>query len=263
MTVLLALAVGFLAVRFVASIAPDMLRAPALRRRNHRGHDLPTAGGLLAVVAVVLVEALRLVVGAFGIGSRPDESGPRAVVVVAVAGFALLGLVDDVLGKGEHGGVRGHVSRAWQAHRLTTGLVKLLGGGALAIVLVAPRDADSGARLVADAVLVALAANLANLFDRAPGRMLKVSTSAAIPLLVMAVAASRGSDARAAGVALAVVVGAFVGLARDDLPERALSRCSRCVATRGAALLSTRATRGAVRPTGRRPAGPGRDRSPH
>lgn len=219
MSVALAIVVGFLAARFVAGAARDTLHAPALRRHNHRGVELPTAGGLLAVVAVVVIEALRLIVGAFGVGARPDESAPRAVILFAVVGFGLLGLVDDLLGEGEHGGVRGHVVRAWRSRRFTTGVVKLLGGGALAVVLVAPRDAHSGVRLLVDASVVALAANLANLLDRAPGRTVKASTAAAIPLLVVAVAAGRASDVRSAGIALAVVVGAFAGLARDDLHE--------------------------------------------
>jgi hypothetical protein len=65
----------------------------------------------------------------------------------------------------------------------------------------------------ANAALVALAANLANLFDRAPGRTIKTGVLVWIPL---ALVAGTGS----VGVAVAPVVGAFVGLLGDDLRER-------------------------------------------
>ena len=62
-------------------------------------------------------------------------------------------------------------------------------------------------------LLVALAANLANLFDRAPGRTIKVGLLAWIPIALIA----RGDSV---GVAIAPVVGAFAGLLGDDLHER-------------------------------------------
>jgi hypothetical protein len=66
---------------------------------------------------------------------------------------------------------------------------------------------------VVDAALVALAANLGNLFDRAPGRTTKVAILAA---LVLAVAT--GFDEGLVGVA--VVVGAALALLGADLGER-------------------------------------------
>jgi hypothetical protein len=73
------------------------------------------------------------------------------------------------------------------------------------------RDPDR--ELVVDALLVALAANLANLFDRAPGRTTKV---ALLALAVLAVAV--GFDEELVGVA--VVVGAAAALLGADLGER-------------------------------------------
>jgi UDP-N-acetylmuramyl pentapeptide phosphotransferase/UDP-N-acetylglucosamine-1-phosphate transferase len=215
----LAFVVGLLAVRLVAASARELLAAPALQRRNYRDHALPTAGGILAILAVIIVEALRLVLGAFGVGARPDAAGARGLVLFAVVGFALLGLLDDTLGVDEHGGFRGHLVTSWRLRRPTTALVKVVAGGAFAVVLVAARDAHSGWQLLADAALVALAANLANLFDRAPGRTLKVGVVAAVPLFVVALAADHNGYAHSAGVALAVVIGAFLGLLGDDLRE--------------------------------------------
>jgi UDP-N-acetylmuramyl pentapeptide phosphotransferase/UDP-N-acetylglucosamine-1-phosphate transferase len=69
--------------------------------------------------------------------------------------------------------------------------------------------------VVVDGALVALAANMGNLFDRAPGRTLKVGFLASIPLLLLAGTA-------APGVALGVVVGAALGLLPPDLRERSM-----------------------------------------
>jgi UDP-N-acetylmuramyl pentapeptide phosphotransferase/UDP-N-acetylglucosamine-1-phosphate transferase len=91
--------------------------------------------------------------------------------------------------------------------------VKLVGGATLAVVVVAPLARPSLGRLLADAALVALCANLANLFDRAPGRLLKVSTVAFVAVVV-------ASDQREELEGTALVVGGGLGLAVDDLRER-------------------------------------------
>ncbi|MDP9387991.1 MAG: hypothetical protein M3Q48_08675, partial [Actinomycetota bacterium] len=71
------------------------------------------------------------------------------------------------------------------------------------------------ARLVGDAALVALAANLGNLFDRRPGRTTKVALVAFIVLVAATAAAPELG-------AVAVVVGAGAALLPDDLGERVM-----------------------------------------
>jgi len=213
MTVMLGVVVGILAVRFVLMSGHDMLRASVLQRENYRGHRLPTAAGIFAVLAVLIVEAGRSALGAFGLGDEPGLDGVRPLVMFACVCFGLLGFVEDLLGTEEDRGFRGHV-RALTRGKLTTGLLKILGGAAIALVLVGSAgDLVSGKRLVADAVLIALAANLLNLFDRAPGRAIKVALIAWIPLALVA-----GTDP--IGVAIAPVIGAFIGLLGDDLREK-------------------------------------------
>jgi UDP-N-acetylmuramyl pentapeptide phosphotransferase/UDP-N-acetylglucosamine-1-phosphate transferase len=100
--------------------------------------------------------------------------------------------------------------------RLTTGGAKLVGGVALAAAVVAAASPDSSSslgRLAADAALVALAANLGNLFDRAPGRATKVG------LVAFAVLAVGAREAMAVAP-IAVVVAAAGALLLDDLHER-------------------------------------------
>lgn len=207
----LAFAVGLLATRLLRITGDEPLRSPVLARDNYRGVSLPTAGGLFIVLALLFVEAGRAVVGAIGIGNEPGLDVPRSVVLFAVLGFGLLGFLDDVLGGDDARGFRGHLREAMRG-RLTTGFVKLAGGGALAVVLVASPGFVSGRRLVIDAVLIALSANLGNLFDRRPGRVTKVGLAAYVPLALVL-------GGGPVGVALAPVMGGALGLLGDDLRE--------------------------------------------
>lgn len=186
--------------------------ADVFDRENYRGRHLPTAVGVL--VALVAVAADAAVAVAVAAGAEPDRAavaGLRLATVTAL-GFALLGLLDDLGGAGESGGFRGHL-RSLASGRLTTGAMKLFGGAAVGVVVVSVREPDSVGRVLADGALVALAANLGNLFDRAPGRTTKLALVSLVAL-VLAV----GAEPAVAGVAL--VVGAGAGLLPADLAER-------------------------------------------
>ena len=200
MIVVLGLLAGALAVVFLRVGAPDLLASPTLERENYRGHRLPTAAGILIVLAVLVVEAGRAVLGGLGLGDEAGLTVDRSLVLFAVFAFGLLGFVDDVLGDGSARGFSGHVGAL--AHgRITTGFLKLFGGAAVAVVLVATPGFASGRRLLVDAVLIALAANLGNLLDRAPGRTLKFGLVAYVPLALVL-------GTGAAGVAIAPAMGA-------------------------------------------------------
>jgi UDP-GlcNAc:undecaprenyl-phosphate/decaprenyl-phosphate GlcNAc-1-phosphate transferase len=211
MTVVLGLVVGALTVQLLRVGASGMMRSPALQRANYRGEVIPTAGGVLIVLSVIVIEAGRAGLGALGVGESTDLSIERSEVLFAVVAFGLLGLIDDLLGDGDRRGFKGHV-RALFHGEITTGFLKLFGGAAVAIILVATPGFAHGRRILVDAVLIALAANLGNLLDRAPGRTLKFAAVAYVPLAVVV------GDA-AAGVAIAPAMGAAFGLLPDDLRE--------------------------------------------
>jgi UDP-GlcNAc:undecaprenyl-phosphate GlcNAc-1-phosphate transferase len=182
--------------------------APLFARTNHRGVAVPVGAGIiLALTALVLAAAER---GLVGLGVEQDELVGDTMLLVAL-GFGLLGLIDDLAAAGDDRGFAGHLG-ALRRGRLTTGGLKLLGGGAVAVLATGPLDADEPARLIVDALLVALAANLGNLFDRAPGRTIKVGALAGGALLLT------HTDPSPEG--LAVILGAALGLAWFDLGER-------------------------------------------
>jgi UDP-N-acetylmuramyl pentapeptide phosphotransferase/UDP-N-acetylglucosamine-1-phosphate transferase len=210
-----AVVVAFLAGAVLAYLGWRLLAeafaAEVFTRENFRQRRLPTAVGV--VTALVAVAGAAVVAVAENAGWDPPGgfvAGLQAVVPVAV-GFALLGLLDDLGGVGQSGGFKSHLAAL--AHgRLTTGGAKLFFGAALGIIAAAPLADDSLTRLFLDGALIALAANLANLFDRRPGRVVKVSLLAGL-LLVLGV----GLEPELGGVAL--VLGAGVGLLWPDLRE--------------------------------------------
>ena len=203
---------GVLAALLLERASAPVLSSPALRRRNYRDHELATAGGIVIVLAVLVVEGARTAMAEFGVGEELSDSLLRSMVLFACFAFAFLGLIDDLLGTEADRGFRGHL-QALAHGRLTTGAMKLFGGGVVAIVLTAAPGEVSGRRLLADAALVALAANLGNLLDRAPGRTIKFGLIAYVPIALVA-------GTGPVGLALASVVGATVGLLPADLGER-------------------------------------------
>jgi UDP-N-acetylmuramyl pentapeptide phosphotransferase/UDP-N-acetylglucosamine-1-phosphate transferase len=210
--VLLAIVVGFVTVRYLAIAGRDMLRVPVLMRQNYRRIVVPTAGGILIVASALVVESGRSTLGAFNLGDPPGSNPARPLVLFACFGFGLLGLIDDLLGDNSARGFLGHLG-ALVRGKLTTGALKIIGGAAVALVLAASPGFITGKRLVADALLIALAANLANLLDRAPGRTIKWALVAYIPF---AVVAGTGEVA----MAVAPVMGGALGVLGDDVRER-------------------------------------------
>jgi UDP-GlcNAc:undecaprenyl-phosphate/decaprenyl-phosphate GlcNAc-1-phosphate transferase len=210
--------VGVLVVALVGGLAGGALAwpmlshvfdAPLFQRTNVRGTAVPVGAGVVLPVVLLGVGAALVLADAANAVQVPQSA--LAVSVLAAAGFGLLGLFDDLAGDRSAQGFRGHL-RALRSGRLTTGAVKLFGGGALAVLVAAPTGRERFWVLLADAALLALSANLANLFDRAPGRLAKASLVAAVPIALVA-----GIDPRLAGPA--VVIGALLALLVHDLRE--------------------------------------------
>lgn len=212
MRLLAAIVVGLLGGALAWRSTAAVFAQPLFARRNYRGIDVPVGAGILLAVAAVAGEAVFVVVDAAADELNADRV-PRMAVVVAAVGFSLLGFLDDVGASGDDRGFRGHL-RAMVAGRLTTGGLKLVGGGLLAIVVASIAGRDGLGHLALNAALIALGANLGNLFDRAPGRTIKVGALAAAVLVLGA-----GADGRSLLTGMAVVVGAALALLVFDLRE--------------------------------------------
>jgi hypothetical protein len=110
-----------------------------------------------------------------------------AMLILLALGATALGMVDDVFGDSSAKGFRGHV-KALLSGRLTTGGLKMLGIGALAVLAGLPASLHATgafwqglsvphlaalAAWVCASLVIALTANLMNLSDLRPGRALK------------------------------------------------------------------------------------------
>jgi UDP-GlcNAc:undecaprenyl-phosphate GlcNAc-1-phosphate transferase len=192
----------------------SMWDEPALRRTNFRGAEVPVSVGILIPAATIVVEAGLRVAEAAGRHPAPGEMAGRSLALLAALGFGLLGTFDDLAAHGPERGFAGHLGSLARG-RLTTGGLKLTVGGLLALVLSGSVVGSHLGRLLLGGAVIALAANLGNLFDRAPGRTTKVAVVAAV---ILAATASAGERPVLAGVVLVVAAGA--GLLWFDLGEQ-------------------------------------------
>jgi UDP-N-acetylmuramyl pentapeptide phosphotransferase/UDP-N-acetylglucosamine-1-phosphate transferase len=205
-------AAGAVAALGIWSLLRESFAVPVFTRQNVRGRDVPTGAGVVILIGALAVEATARLAVAAGLDLGTGTSEGRHLAVLLGLGMTLLGLLDDLGGVGQSGGFRGHLTELARG-RLTTGAVKLFGGAAVALAVVSVVEPGALGRLLADSALVALAANLANLLDRAPGRV----TKAALVAFVLLAGATR-LPPELAGVAL--IVGGAAGLLAADLRER-------------------------------------------
>lgn len=194
---------GALSVVLALRSLPRALRRPPHARPNYRGRLVLGTGGVVLVAPLVVGVVAALLSGA----------DSESVLAMGGAGIvlAVLGYLDDVRGDRRAGGFAGHV-RELMHGRVTTGLVKAAGGGAVGLLAVWITG-QRGVWLIVGGAVVALSANLTNLLDLRPGRALKVWLPCAIALLV---AGFRGRD-----VLLGLVGGAVV-FGVEELRERVM-----------------------------------------
>lgn len=145
-------------------LARVLCHALGLVRPNFQGKPIPAAIGItFLTVAVVTYAALMR--------NRSLIADVAPIYLIVAAGFGLLGLADDLWGSRAVGGFRGHIGALLRG-RPTTGSVKLLGGGAVALAAAWMLPRQYPWELVLDALLIALSANALNLLDVRPGRAL-------------------------------------------------------------------------------------------
>lgn len=169
------------------------IKASQWERTNFHGVTVSLRGGVAMAGAAVASAAVA--------SALSDQ--PRAALggVVASLGGGLAGYIDDV-DQGAHDG--GKVAKGLKGHlgalahgQVTTGVIKIAGIGASALAasaLVGSKATSVGGKvadLAVNTVLIAGAANLANLLDLRPGRALKATVLVAAPLSYFSCAAAK------------------------------------------------------------------------
>jgi hypothetical protein len=149
------------------------MAAAGLARENYRGLRLAFPAGAPMIACSLLALAPLAVLDDRADLDLLDPELRRWIVYVL--GVALLGLLDDALGRGTAAdtprGWRGH-ARAIASGGFSTGAVKAVGALALAAYVTSGRGQE-GIDYVRDLALLLLATNLFNLLDLRPGRVEK------------------------------------------------------------------------------------------
>lgn len=171
---------------------------------NYRGRTVPAVLGPALLLGCLPGAAASLWLG----GKAPSPE-----VLFLWFGFAFLGLWDDLVVE-KTSGFKGHFRAAWRGE-ITAGFLKTALGLLVGLIFCGNLPWSPWRRLVA-LLLILLSANGLNLFDRRPGRALKVFFSGAIPLIFMA--SSPGAAARL----LLPLLGGALAVAPLDLGARAM-----------------------------------------
>jgi hypothetical protein len=163
---------GALAALLAGPWLADMARN-RLARVNYAGRELAfPAGAVLVACSLCALAPLAILDDRADLDLLDPELRRWMVYVL---GVALLGLLDDALGRGFEAdtarGWRGH-ARAVLSGGFSTGAIKAVGALALAAYATSGRGQE-GLEYVADLALLLLVTNLFNLLDLRPGRVEK------------------------------------------------------------------------------------------
>jgi UDP-GlcNAc:undecaprenyl-phosphate GlcNAc-1-phosphate transferase len=191
------------------------MRRTGLCRQNFRGREVAfPAGAVLLACSLIALAPLAILNDRANLDLLDPQLGRWAVFVL---GVALLGLIDDALGRG----AAADTPRGWRGHadavlsgRFSTGFIKAIGALALAAFATSGRGRhDLG--YVVDLLLLLLATNLFNLLDLRPGRAEKA-------LVLLLVGLCLGAWTAAPIDILGVFLGPVAVMAIYTLGERAM-----------------------------------------
>jgi UDP-N-acetylmuramyl pentapeptide phosphotransferase/UDP-N-acetylglucosamine-1-phosphate transferase len=171
------LLVGWSVARWAAPQLLAALSGSSLARVNYRRQVLVAGLGLVLPLGLLVWAAPLAVAGRFdwrrAVQADVAITGPAVAALLAALAFGLLGLLDDLVEDAGVRGFRGHL-RALARGRLTGGGAKLIGGLLAALVVATLAVGGTWWQVLLGAVVIASAANVANLFDLRPGRAAKV-----------------------------------------------------------------------------------------
>ncbi|NLB52796.1 MAG: hypothetical protein GX808_07635 [Syntrophomonadaceae bacterium] len=180
-----------------------MLNEANAVRKNYLGLDIPVSTGISFPFTLIISYTILAIPGWY------DNS--YHLFMLAVVTISFLGFIDDMLGQRDSLGFKGHFGALFKG-RLTTGGLKALGGGIVAFMLAFSLN-NSWTDIIINTFIIALAANLMNLFDLRPGRAVKAYLIFLLVIVIMALGQIKW-------LLIAPLTGAVLYYAKNDLKAR-------------------------------------------
>ncbi len=208
----IAVVLGALITAVLVSPIVEMVRQSGFVRPNYKGDLIPVGVGFIFLLTGLLGAVIALL-------CPLDLLGRKTILfVVGLAVITFLGLLDDTLGSRDASGLKGHFKALFNG-KLTTGALKALGGGTLAL-FIALADYSQLYRqavpeIVIDTLIITLSINAVNLLDLRPGR-------AAKGFIVLALIITALSWGKAELLPLALILGAVMVYLPWDLKARTM-----------------------------------------
>lgn len=209
---ILFLTTGFFLAFFISCLLREkilnLITKSGFVRPNFKKEDIPLGAGVIFFITTLII-TLPL----FFLWTE-DKCNNVILILFAMAAFTSLGLMDDFWGTRESSGLLGHF-RALLKGNLTTGTIKALGGGILALILGTQLYPDNLLRIIDSSLIIALSVNMVNLFDLRPGRAGKIYI---LLYLILLPAALDNPEA----IIATIVLGSLVAFLPADLKARAM-----------------------------------------
>lgn len=176
----LALLGGAIAEGLLLFFLLPMLQEVGAVRKNYLGNDIPVSAGLSFPLAYMLVLLIYVLLGQH----QFDQ-----LLLLGLLSISFLGFIDDMLGQRDTLGFKGHLGALFKG-RLTTGGLKAVGGGVVALFMAAIIGGEWW-NIILNTIIIALFTNMLNLLDLRPGRAVK---GFLLFLLVLSAIALAGID---------------------------------------------------------------------
>lgn len=165
---ILALLAGLGLEALVLYFLLNLLQESGAVKENYLGQEIPVSAGISFPLVILGVYLL------YGMAGRYD--GGFHIFLLGIMTISFLGFIDDMLGKRDVTGLKGHFKALFKG-RLTTGGLKALAGGLIAFYLALTNPSvmnnPSVGEVILDTLIIALFTNMLNLLDLRPGRAIK------------------------------------------------------------------------------------------
>lgn len=159
----LAVLAGALTEWVVLYLLLGMLSSVGAVARNYQGIDIPVSSGITFPMTLLIVY--------LGMSLFVPTPASLHLLLMGLVFISFLGFIDDMLGQRDTLGFKGHFGALFKG-RLTTGGLKALGGGMIAL-FVAYFSSSGPGNILLNTVILALSTNMLNLLDLRPGRAIK------------------------------------------------------------------------------------------